>query len=225
MRRLTVVAVPALIALAATVAVPGQAGSRALSPLEPVAPELFRVVETGAAFRGSVMTIQPLDPRARSDGILDQDTMLLEPAQRIEPPHARQATAQRRPEPGAVRKPVVRKPVEPRGVTRASAGRTPSGRSRSSGGWRHDPEISWYGPGLIGNGTACGRTLTRTLVGVAHRSLPCGTMITFRSHGHVVRAPVVDRGPYVGGRIFDLTYGLCKKLEHCYTGPIDYRLN
>jgi hypothetical protein len=28
----------------------------------------------------------------------------------------------------------------------------------------------------------------------------------------------------VSGRIFDLTYAACKKLEHCYTGPIQYRM-
>ena len=76
---------------------------------------------------------------------------------------------------------------------------------------------------MIGNGTACGQTLTRSLVGVAHRSLPCGTKITFRYGGQTVTMPVVDRGPYVSGRIFDLTYGACKQLDHCFTGPIEWR--
>ena len=48
--------------------------------------------------------------------------------------------------------------------------------------------------------------------------------MTFRSHGHTVTMPVVDRGPYVSGRIFDLTYAACKKLDHCYTGPIEYKM-
>jgi rare lipoprotein A len=91
--------------------------------------------------------------------------------------------------------------------------------------WRHDAEASWYGQGFIGNGTACGQTLTRRLIGVAHRTLPCGTLIAFKNpkNGRVVVAPVVDRGPFVSGRRWDLTYGLCKKLDHCYTGPIDWR--
>jgi rare lipoprotein A len=65
--------------------------------------------------------------------------------------------------------------------------------------------VSWYGPGLYGNKLSCGGTLTPGTLGVAHKTLPCGTRVTLR-HGHrVVRVPVVDRGPYVGGREFDLT--------------------
>ena len=90
--------------------------------------------------------------------------------------------------------------------------------------WRWDPEISWYGPGFYGRGTACGYALTMDLVGVAHRTLPCGTIVQFRWNGRTVSAPVVDRGPYVAGRIFDLTYGLCALLSHCFTGPIQYRI-
>ncbi len=64
--------------------------------------------------------------------------------------------------------------------------------------------------------------MTESLVGVAHRTLPCGTRITFKnpSNGRIVTAPVVDRGPYVGGRQWDLTGGLCLKLGHCYTGSL-----
>ena len=64
---------------------------------------------------------------------------------------------------------------------------------------------SWYGPGLYGNRLGCGGTLTAGRLGVAHKSLPCGAKVTLRHGGHVVRVPVIDRGPYVGGREFDLT--------------------
>ena len=64
---------------------------------------------------------------------------------------------------------------------------------------------SWYGPGLYGGKLACGGTLSAGTVGVAHKSLPCGTKVTFRYKGRSVRVPVVDRGPYVGGREYDLT--------------------
>ena len=63
--------------------------------------------------------------------------------------------------------------------------------------------------------TASGRrvasTMTKTLVGVAHRTLPCGTKVTFKNpaNGRTVTAPVVDRGPYISGRQWDLTGGLC----------------
>ena len=67
--------------------------------------------------------------------------------------------------------------------------------------------------------------MTERLVGVAHKSLPCGTLITFRNpaNGRIVTAPVVDRGPYVAGRQWDLTGGLCLKLDHCQTGTLSWR--
>ena len=90
--------------------------------------------------------------------------------------------------------------------------------------WRVDPNISWYGPGFYGRRTACGLALTTSLIGVAHRTLPCGTRITFRYRGRVVTAPVVDRGPYVPGRQWDMTGALCRALGHCFTGSIEYRI-
>jgi len=63
-------------------------------------------------------------------------------------------------------------------------------------------EASWYGGG---GGTACGDTLTSATMGVANKTLPCGTLVTLRYGGRSVRVPVVDRGPFVAGREFDLT--------------------
>jgi rare lipoprotein A len=61
---------------------------------------------------------------------------------------------------------------------------------------------SWYG----GAGSlACGGELSGSTMGVANKTLPCGTLVTLRYGGHSVRVPVVDRGPYVAGRDFDLT--------------------
>jgi rare lipoprotein A len=61
---------------------------------------------------------------------------------------------------------------------------------------------SWYGGG---GGLACGGQLTGSTMGVANKTLPCGTLVTLRYGGRSVRVPVVDRGPYVAGREFDLT--------------------
>jgi peptidoglycan lytic transglycosylase len=63
-------------------------------------------------------------------------------------------------------------------------------------------EASWYGGG---GSLACGGELTSNTLGVANRTLPCGTIVTLHYAGHTVRVPVVDRGPYVAGREFDLT--------------------
>lgn len=91
-------------------------------------------------------------------------------------------------------------------------------------GWLYDPEVSWYGPGFYGHRTACGYALTETLIGVANRTLPCGTKVAFRYGSRVIIAPVVDRGPYVAGRRWDLTAGLAIALGHLFTGPLDWRL-
>ncbi len=96
------------------------------------------------------------------------------------------------------------------------------GRSRHSG--RLDvyrsAQASWYGPGLYGAHLACGGTLTAGTLGVANKSLPCGSRVSLR-HGHrAVRVRVVDRGPYVGGREYDLTAATAQKLGFHGTGSI-----
>ena len=192
-----VVASGALIALLATVAVPVPVGTRSPSSFDVPDTDLFASVEIAAAVRGTSMTINP-DPGARSDGTLETDSTLLEPDQRTEPAQARPRTAQ---------------PT----VTAAKVARYP---------WHKDPDVSWYGPGFYVGRTACGLKLTTTLVGVAHRTLPCGTLVTFKdpASGRTLTLPVVDRGPYVSGRTWDLTGGACRKLRHCFTGPMSWRV-
>jgi len=205
---MNVVASVALTAILASVAVPGLVSSRAPSPAAPVDPGLFRQVEITTLSRGTMMTIQPQDPGARSAGYLDRRSIVIEPDLRSEPLPAPVRRAQ----------PVARAGSIAISTTAGTGGRL------LAGGWHHDNDISWFGPGLYGNGTACGQTLTKTLVGVAHRTLPCGTRVTFRYKGVTLTVPVVDRGPFVAGRTWDLTYGACAKLRHCFTGSIDWKL-
>jgi len=56
-----------------------------------------------------------------------------------------------------------------------------------------------------GLGLACGGLLGTSQLGVANLTLPCGTLVTFRYRGRVLRVPVIDRGPYIVGRLWDLT--------------------
>jgi rare lipoprotein A len=77
---------------------------------------------------------------------------------------------------------------------------------------------SWYGPGLYGNGVACGGTLQPSTLGVANRTLPCGTKVTLRYRGRQVTVPVIDRGPYVAGRDYDLTGATRARLH--FTGGV-----
>ena len=72
---------------------------------------------------------------------------------------------------------------------------------------------TWYGPGFFGQRTACGTTLHRRTIGVAHRHLPCGTRVTLKYRSHYVRARVIDRGPYASGVRWDLTQKTARKLH------------
>jgi rare lipoprotein A len=79
---------------------------------------------------------------------------------------------------------------------------------------------SWYGPGLYGNRLGCGGRLAPGTLGVAHKSLPCGSKVTLRKGRRSVRVRVIDRGPYVGGREFDLTDATARRLHFHGHGAI-----
>jgi len=79
---------------------------------------------------------------------------------------------------------------------------------------------SYYGPGLYGNGVACGGTLMPDTIGVANKTLPCGTKVKLRYHGRTVTVPVIDRGPYVAGRDYDLTTAVKEKLGFPGVGTV-----
>ena len=63
---------------------------------------------------------------------------------------------------------------------------------------------SWYASGHY---LACGGVLTGGTMGVANKTLPCGTLVTIHYRGRQIRVPVVDRGPFIAGREFDLAPG------------------
>ncbi len=79
---------------------------------------------------------------------------------------------------------------------------------------------SYYGPGLYGGALACGGTLEPGTLGVAHKTLPCGTRVRLRYRGRSLTVPVVDRGPYVAGRDFDLTEATKERLRFPDTGVV-----
>jgi rare lipoprotein A len=81
-------------------------------------------------------------------------------------------------------------------------------------------EASYYGPGLYGGGLACGGTLSPGKLGVANKTLPCGSRVTLRYHGKTVTVPVIDRGPYAGNREYDLTAATKAKLGFPSTGTV-----
>jgi hypothetical protein len=79
---------------------------------------------------------------------------------------------------------------------------------------------SWYGPGLYGNALACGGTLSASTMGVANRSLPCGTKVHLRYGHRSVTVPVIDRGPFSGSREYDLTSATKQKLGFPDVGTV-----
>lgn len=76
---------------------------------------------------------------------------------------------------------------------------------------------SWYGGG---GGLACGGQLTSTTMGVANKTLPCGSHVILRYGERTVRVRVIDRGPYVAGREFDLTEATKRALGFGDTGQV-----
>ena len=72
---------------------------------------------------------------------------------------------------------------------------------------------SWYGPGFFGRRTACGIKLTKRTLGVAHKKLPCGTKVEFLYRGRTIVVPVIDRGPFIAGRQWDLTQATAEALD------------
>ena len=79
---------------------------------------------------------------------------------------------------------------------------------------------TWYGPGFYGNRTACGEKLTRYIVGLADRTLPCGTPVSLSYNGRTLTLPVIDRGPYANGATIDLTHAAAQELGVTQTVPV-----
>jgi len=87
-------------------------------------------------------------------------------------------------------------------------------------GYRESGIASWYGADFNGRPTANGETYDMYGLTAAHRLMPLGTTIkvTQRETGRSVTVRVNDRGPFVRGRILDLSYGAAKTLEMTGTG-------
>ena len=71
------------------------------------------------------------------------------------------------------------------------------------------------GDGLLGSPLACGGRLTSTVLAVANRTLPCGTYVRIKVGSRSIVGRVLDRGPYVAGRSFDLGPAVCRALLAC----------
>lgn len=82
---------------------------------------------------------------------------------------------------------------------------------------------SWYGPGFDGRATASGAIFDQEGWTVAHRTLPLGTILLISHGGRSVVVLVNDRGPFVGGRILDLSHGVAAYLGTVQAGVAPVR--
>ena len=93
-----------------------------------------------------------------------------------------------------------------RSASRRSRGAGSGDSSEAARATIYRPAVAtFFGPGFYGSKTACGQTMSRTLVGVANRTLRCGTLVQVSYGGRLLTVPVVDRGPYANGADWDLT--------------------
>lgn len=79
---------------------------------------------------------------------------------------------------------------------------------------------TYFGPGFFGQKTACGQVLRRSTLGVAHRTLPCGTMVALYYKGRTITVPVIDRGPFREDTSWDLTTATADALKFTSTGKV-----
>jgi rare lipoprotein A len=82
----------------------------------------------------------------------------------------------------------------------------------TGGGWTLVQRATWYGPGFWGRTTACGMVLQPSMLGAAHKKLPCGTQVTFSYNGRSATATVIDRGPFHKGTKWDMTKRTAKQI-------------
>jgi rare lipoprotein A len=85
---------------------------------------------------------------------------------------------------------------------------------------------SWYGPRFHGRLTANGERFDRNAMTAAHRSLPFGTRVRVRvvSNGAEITVRINDRGPYIPGRIIDLSEGAARKVGIAGVAVVELRL-
>jgi rare lipoprotein A len=87
-------------------------------------------------------------------------------------------------------------------------------------------EASWYGPGFNGKKTANGERFRQNDLTAAHKTLPFNTVVkvTNLTNGRTVKVRINDRGPFIRGRIIDLSKGAAKKVDMIQAGIAPVRL-
>ena len=89
-------------------------------------------------------------------------------------------------------------------------------------GYKERGYASWYGPGFHGRPTASGEIYDQGKLTAAHRALPLGSVVrVINAHnGRHVEVRINDRGPFLKGRIIDLSYAAAKRLDMIQAGTM-----
>lgn len=104
--------------------------------------------------------------------------------------------------------------------------RTGPSVTRLLGGFEQRGIASFYGPGFQGRQTASGEVFDMNDMTCAHRTLPFGTILRVENlgNGREATVRVNDRGPYVAGRIIDLSRGAAERLGMLESGTAEVLL-
>lgn len=96
----------------------------------------------------------------------------------------------------------------------------------SAEGFEEEGVASWYGPDFHGKRTSCGEVYDMNGMTAAHKLLPMNTMlrVTNLNNGRELTVRVNDRGPFVGDRIIDLSYGAACQLDMVGHGTARVRI-
>ncbi len=102
----------------------------------------------------------------------------------------------------------------------------PTVGSGETSGWTQEGKISWYGPGFQGRLTANGEIFDKNELTMAHRRLPFGSRVrvTNLKNGRSVIVRVNDRGPFIAGRVGDLSRAAAEKIGMVDHGVVVARL-
>jgi rare lipoprotein A len=92
--------------------------------------------------------------------------------------------------------------------------------------WLEEGLASYYGPGLAGRPTASGEKFNPEKLTAAHKKLPFGTCLRVvnMENGRSVEVRVNDRGPFVQGRVVDVSLAAAKQLDMLKKGLARVRI-
>ena len=108
------------------------------------------------------------------------------------------------------------------GALAAGACVSPWAGRKGEPGYKQNGVASWYGPGFHGKKTANGETYDMHAMTAAHKELPFDTIVEVlnRDNGRRVKVRINDRGPFVAGRIIDLSRRAARKLDMIDLGVV-----